>query len=197
MDDKLYLIDISNAAFSEEFNNFFTDFISKHRVAILTSACANQLPTNWLAMAKYVFASDGHECYIDSKLVYKNILMPSRELLAWVNSKQLAVTKCINYIKITSDPYTSASLVREFNSMFGEYRAYSCSDGFKIGTLRNTRSTLAALISSSYALVFITPTGLLGYANAELANSVMKRGACYHATNELEIKQLLLSLLEK
>lgn len=198
MDDKLYLIDIDNAnSFSEDFNSFFTDFVCSTPTAILTKQHSSALPTVWLNNAAYVFASDGHELYTYGKLRYKNVLIVSQEVQRWVDSKQLPTTRNLYNVSLVADPYTSASLVREFNETFNEFRAACQANGFYISDCSDHRRNIPALISSNYSIRFVTPIALVGATNYALAQAVSKRGTVFHANTESELRELLLFLEEK
>jgi hypothetical protein len=196
MDDKLYLVDIS-VINNETFNSFFELFMQQHAVGIVTSHPAAALPALWVQRCKYIFASDGHECYVSNKLRYKHVLGLSKEALSWIRSKNVQTTNKFGSVHVSCDPYSSAQLVREFNELFGEYYAEACTNGFSISTKGNPRIHIAALISSNYSIRFITSLRELGYANFDLAEAVMQRGRCFYASSESDIEQLLTVLSEE
>lgn len=198
MADKLYLVDIDVAtSFSEEFTQFFTDFLYDAPTAILTSATASSLPPAWIQSAKYVFASDCNEVYTDNKLIYKNILMLPTEVQRWIQSKELPYDKALHRVNILADPYSTAALVREFNELFSEFRAQACTNGFYISEPGDSRLSISALISSNYSIRFITPIRAVGKTNYVLANALRGRGTVFHANSETELRELLLFLQEK
>lgn len=198
MADKLYLIDLDVAkSFSEEFTQFFTDFISDEPTAILTSATASSLPPEWIQRAKYIFASDCNEVYANNKLIYKNVLMLTTEVQRWIQSKALPYTKALHRVNMVADPYSTAALVREFNELFSEYQAAACTDGFYISEPGDSRLSISALISSDYRVRFITPIRAVGRDNHALARAISARGTVFHANSETELRELLLFLQEK
>jgi hypothetical protein len=198
MADKIYLIDIDVASsFSEEFINFFTDFLCDVPTAILTAKSSAELPSTWIESARYVFASDANEVYVNNKLRYKNIIELTYEVRKWIQATQLSSVSYLHKVMLTADPYTSASLVREFNELFSEFRAESCTGGFYITDYSDSRRAVPALISSNYSIRFITPIGLLGGVNFGLANSIKARGSVFHVSSEAQLRELLLFLQEK
>ena len=198
MADKLYLVDIDvTTSFSEEFTNFFTDFVCEVPTAILTARSASALPTEWLTHAKYVFASDANEVYVSNKLRYKNIIQLTHEVRKWLESTQLDSVQYLHKVHVKADPYISASRVQEFNELFSDFKATSCTGGFCITDDSDARRVIPALISSNYYIRFITPIGLVGSVNYLLAQAVNTRGSVFHISTEAQLRELLLFLQEK
>lgn len=197
MDDKLYLIDTSRLTLSTAFVSFIEAFATNNAVGIVTSDSASALPPSWIQLCKYIFASDGHECYVSNKLRYKNVLLLSTEVKRWIQASALPYASTVGSVLVTADPYISAERVRAFNELFSEYYAESCSGGFYISTIRDPRKAIPALISSNYHITFITSLADLGNANYQLAQGVMQRGRCYYMSNESDMQELLTVLSQE
>jgi hypothetical protein len=198
MDDKLYLIDKSSIdGISEEFHQFFTDFIIDNAVAIITDKPGNALPDSWITQCKYIFASDGNEVYINGKLRYRSDLLLSIEAEKWVSSLPHPTEHSIAAVRVSCDPYISASLVREFNELFAEFRAYSCIGGFRIVSANHNRRHCAHIIDPNYAIRVIAPTASYGGSNFELVKALSKRATTFYASKTTELHELLQYFLEK
>lgn len=198
MDDKLYLIDIDcTEHFSEEFNNFFANFIEDQSVAVLTAHPACNLHEYVVKRATYVFSANGNEIYKGGKLLYKNVISFNAETHRWVDSLNLPQHRTVDAIHVSADPYVSASLVRQYNELHTEYRAQSCAGGFCIIHPADYRLPINAVISENYRIRFIAPAHTYGSTNYALALAISKRGSCFNADSESHLRELLLYLSEK
>jgi hypothetical protein len=198
MEDKLYLVDIDcTENFSEEFNQFFANFIEEQNVAVLTSHPACNLSTHTVERATYLFSANGNEIYKQGKLLYKNVIAFTAETHRWVDSLNLPQSRTIDAIHVSADPYVSANLVRQYNELHTEYRAQSCAGGFCIIHPADYRLPINAVISENYRIRFIAPTHTYGSTNYALALAISKRGSCFNADSESHLRELLLHLSEK
>jgi hypothetical protein len=196
MDDKLYLIDLYNIESADKnFCAFLTSFMQKYSVGIVTDVSGSDIPSEWLQYSKYVFCSDGQELYVNSRLRYKNILNYPREVSDWVRSTELPVTYHAHKLHLSANPYTSASFVRNFNELFTEFRAKSCKNGFVISDTSDPRRHIAALISSNYAITFVSFTALLGGNSYDLAVAISRIGSVYAVDSYKGLQHLLLALI--
>lgn len=198
MDDKLYLIDKATInGISEEFHQFFTDFIIDNAVAIITDKPASAIPDRWIMHCKYVFASDGNEVFINGKLRYCSSLVLTPEAEKWVASLDHTSTTSNAHVHVFCDPYASASLVREFNELFAEFRAHSCIGGFRITNANHDRRHCAPIIDPNYAIRIIAPVSSYGGSNFELVKALSKRATTFYASKTTELHELLQYFLEK
>ena len=198
MDDKLYLIDESSIdSINEEFEQFFIDFIIDNAVAIITDKPASAVPDSWITHCKYIFASDGNEIYINSKLRYQYSLVLRPEVEKWISAVNHPVSISNSFVHIFCDPYASASLVREFNELFAEYSAVSCTGGFRITFASHSRRHCAHIIDPSYAIRVIAPNASYGSCNFELVQTLGKRANSFYSSKTTELHELLQYLLEK
>lgn len=198
MDDKLYLIDKSTInGVSEEFHQFFTDFIIDNAVAIITDKRSSDLPDSWIMHCKYIFASDGNEVFINGKLRYRSDLLLSIEAEKWISSLPHPTERSVASVRVSCDPYISASLVREFNELFAEFCAHSCSGGFRIVSANHNRRHCAHIIDPNYAIRVIAPVSSYGGSNFELVKALSKRATTFYASKTTELHELLQYFLEK
>lgn len=198
MVDKLYLIDIDcTEHFSEEFNQFFANFIEEHSVAVLTAHPACDLHEYVVKRATYVFSANGNEIYKGGKLLYKNVISFNAETHRWVDSLNLPQHRTVDAIHVSADPYVSANLVRQYNELHTEYRAQSCAGGFCITHPADYRLAINAIIPDHYWVRFIAPTHTYGGTNYALALAMSRRGSCFNADREATLREMLLYLSEK
>lgn len=198
MDDKLYLIDESAIDYiSEEFHQFFTDFMSDNAVAIITDKPASAIADSWIMRCKYIFASDGNEVFINGKLRYCSNLVLTPEAEKWIASTTHIANISIASVHVFCDPYASAALVREFNELFAEFRAHSCSGGFRITTANHSRRHCVPIIDPNYAIRIIATVGSYGGSNFELVNALRGRATTFYASKTSELHELLQYFLEK
>lgn len=198
MADKLYLIDKASIdSLSEEFIEFFTDFITDNDVAIITDKSSDVIPEDWIKRCRYIFASDGQEIYINGKLRYRSELLLSPEAKKWIASLDHQSFTDYAYAHVLCDPYASAPLVREFNELFDEFRASACSGGFRITSSNHSRITCAIIIDPRYTVWTIAPIASYGGSNFELVQALYKRPVSFYASKTTELHELLQYFLEK
>lgn len=195
MTNTLYLLDLYSIQNADV--DFLTDFMRNQAVGVITDACSDEIPQEWLKHAVYVFSCDGYELYIKSVLRYKYTVTYTPEVNNWLNSLDLPITKYTHKIFISCDPYTSTQLVRNFNELFSEFRAYSCKDGLYVSDTSNPKKHITSLISSDYDIALVTSNCALGGSSFDLAASVSKQGCVYAISNFSDLQQLLLELLKK
>jgi hypothetical protein len=198
METNLYLMDLSiTDCYVQEFYVFFTDFIANNAVALLTEDSYTDIPLAWTKAAKYVFASGGNELYINNKLRYKYAVTLTKEVEAWIQSKNIQPQHALHKVFFETDSYVSALLVQEFNELFNEFTAQINKHGFAITDKTNARKHIEALISSNYNIIFVSDINSIGTNNFELANSILNRGCVYGCDSSAQLMQLLTSLQEK
>jgi hypothetical protein len=194
MSNRIYLIDLDIELSNIAFADFFTLFLASNTVALVSERSIDAIPTRWAELARYVFASDGHEFYSNKQLRYKHSIVLSKEAYSWIASKQLSYIQTPHKILFDTDKLTSVKLVAEFNELFSEFTAQLTSSGFYISDLVNLRKHIVHLINTDYDLIFISDIRNIGTVNFELAAEVLQRGSVYTANNSEQLMQLLTDL---
>ena len=198
MADEIFLVDIDAInEYSEEFNQFFAEFVQTHTTALVSSLSSESIPATLLKHSKYVFSANGHEFYSYGKLLYKNVTQFSEETNRWVSSLKLKTDRALDHIFVYCDPYTAAQLCIDYNLLATDYVAISCKNGFKLRLPDNPRTAINTLIPSQYRIKFLAPISSFGGDNYKLATAIGSRGTFFNADNESHLRELLLYLSEK
>lgn len=170
----LYLFDIDMIdEYSPSLLTAFTTFANDNDVAIITTKPAICIPAKWFDAAKYVFGCDGNEFYESQRLRYKNVLVTTPELDAWIRACEVTGSVLAAAITFTCDKPTATMLVHNFNSVFSEFSATQTPSGFYITDRVNARVYIGDLISNKHKVNLIASTTSLTTTNVSLAKHLM------------------------
>lgn len=174
MKTTLYLFDIDMIGeYSPALLAAFESFAKSNEVAVLTTKPAANVPVSWFNCCKYLFGCDGNEFYESQRLRYKNVLVTTPELDAWIRACEVTGSVLAASITFVCDANTATTLVNSFNSLFSEFRALQTASGFCITDSVNARFYIGDLIDTRHHINLIASTASLTTTNVSLAKHLM------------------------